>query len=416
MKTNVTTLFAGILALGTLGACSTTNQVSQQSSEVDPLYYTAQDRAASAPKMVKLNDKVTADYSKNEYQYADQSISSKTVNPDLVAEYRNDDNQNEGNDEYYVEDYNRPYSSYGNQPQIVNNYYGNSRRFSSFGSPFYGGGFHDPYNSFYDPFSPFNDPYYNSFAYGSPFYRPGFNMSFGLGFGSPFGWNRWNRFDRFGYGGGFYDPFWGPSLAYGGYGYGGYGGYYGRPNLVIINNGEYTPTTRRMSSGRTASTNSRIDRSTAASSTTQSRSDIRRPRTSSNSRSMITSSQNEAYKSDRRYSTSSGAAAYQRSQSRSNNQYGSSNSRSSQPRVAAPSRSSSRTYQRSNSSGRGSYTPSYGSSNSRTQSYGSSDRGSSFGRSSSPSPSRSYSSGSSSGSTRSYSSGASRSGGGSRRP
>ena len=111
MKTNVTTLFAGILALGTLGSCSTTSQYADANREVDPLYFNAEDRAAITPKVTQLNEKVTADYAKDKYEYSDQSLSSKTVNPDLIAEYQNSEVQADtegGNDEYYVEDYNRP--------------------------------------------------------------------------------------------------------------------------------------------------------------------------------------------------------------------------------------------------------------------------------------------------------------------
>ena len=123
MRTNVTTLFAGIIALGTLGACSTTSQITGTDPIAnDPMY--AQFRPSTQLEKVELNDKVTADYEKGQYAYQEQSLSSKTVNPDLVAEYQNDGQQASpegGNDEYYVEDFNRP-GAYGNQPQVVNNY------------------------------------------------------------------------------------------------------------------------------------------------------------------------------------------------------------------------------------------------------------------------------------------------------
>ena len=432
MKTHrTTTLLTGLVALGTLGACSTTSQLSETyPGNSDPMY--AQFRTP-APEAVALNRPVTADYNKGAYEFQDESLSSKTVNPDLVAQYQNDDqrvDEEQATDEYYVEEYNRP-GAYGNQPQVVNNFYGNPNRFGAFGGSGFGAGFYDP---FWGPGMGFHDPFWGpGMGFGSPWAqpwgRPGFNMSLGFGWGGGFGWNRWNRFGGFGGMYGMYDPFfdpWGPSMAYGGWGRPGWGrgfgawgpgGFYGGPNVLIVDNREFTPTTRRVSQGRTsAATNTRLGRS----STAQDRSGIRRSGTSSGSRS-ITSSQNDAYRNNdnRRYSTSSGAAAYQRTQTRANQRgnsryEGSSVSRSSQRPEYAPQRSNSRTYQRSNSSN-GSYRSSDGNRSSR--SYGSSNSGSSFGNSSSSSPSRSYSSGSS----RSYSSGGatrSSSGGrsGSRRP
>lgn len=416
MKTNITTLFTGLVALGTLGACSTTNQLGQtQLGDVDPMY--AQYRAPIA-EPVALNETVTADYQKGSYQYQDESLSSKTVNPDLVAQYQNDDqraDEAQGSDDYYVEDYNRP-GAYGNQPQVVNNFYGNPNRFSNFGSPFYGGGFYDP----------FYDPYYNSFAFGSPWAqpwgRPGFNMglSFGWGmggwgqpgWGSPFGFNRFNRFDRFGGYGGFYDPFWGNSMAYGGYGYGGYGygGFYGRPNVIIVNNGGEsnirTPYTR-------GTTNQVVSRSDQRSNYTRS-SQLTRSnsytKSGNNSRGRVsTASRNEAYSAPRASQTSPSSRSNSRTYVPQTNR---SVTRSANPSQSTRNRNYSRQYSNSGSSRNYSNSPSRSYSNSRgssnSRSYDSSSPSRSY--SSQGNSSRSYSNSPSGSSGRSYSSGSSSSG------
>ena len=426
MKTNITTLFTGLVALGTLGACSTTNQLGQtQLGDVDPMY--AQFRTPVA-EPVALNNKVTADYQKGDYQFQDESLSSKTVNPDLVAQYQNDDqraDEGEGNDDYYVEDYNRP-GAYGNQPQVVNNFYGNPNRFSTFGNPAFGAGFYDP---FWGPGMGFYDPFWGpGMGFGSPWAqpwgRPGFNvgLSFGWGmggWGSPFGWNRWNRFDRFGGMYGMYDPFWGPGMAYGGgWGYGGfgYGGFYGRPNVIIVNNESMANPRRRMVA-RSSDYNTSRSRVGSADNARRSSTSRTSRATSANGRSSyegrtrssysgranntagLTRSRNEAYNNNLRSNASA-----QPSRTRGNSNY------------ATPSRGSSSSYQRSSgrtpsysspsrtrSSGR-----SYGTSPSRsTRSYGNSR---SSGYSSGSSRSSSYGSSRSSGS---YSSGSSRSSGGS---
>ncbi len=433
MKTNIATLFTGLAALGTLGACSTTNQLGQtQLGDVDPMY--AQYRTPVAAP-IALNETVTADYSKGDYQFQDESLSSKTVNPDLVAQYQNGDqrsDEGQASDDYYVEEYNRP-GAYGNQPQTVNNFYGNPNRFSTFGSPFYGGGFYDP---FFDPFSPFNDPFWGpgmGMGFGSPWAqpwgRPGFNvgLSFGWGmggWGNPYGFNRWNRFDRFGGYGGFYDPFWGPSMAYGGWGRGmggwgqpgwGMGGFYGRPNVIVVNNGvenNYrTPYTRGttnqvVSRNGQRSNYSRDNRLVRSNSSTKS---------ANSSRGRVnTASRNEAYNAPRAsQSTTSSRRSSRTYVPQTNRSAASSANRSQSTRSRDYSRQSGSSRNYSNSPSRSSsYGTSRGSGNSR--SYGNSSRssGSSYGsRSSGSSYSRSSSGSSSSGS---YSRGSSSSSGSSR--
>lgn len=241
MKNYLITAFSGLTALGLLGACATTDQLSQY-SENDDMYFTAEDR--DLVEFTELNEPSEARYNrKGSYQYNEENYSSKNVNPDLIAEYQNDDNQVTDEAEYYVEEQDR---ISGNQPNVVNNYYG--QPYGSYGAPFY----NDPfYSSAYGGFGRFGrfgrfgyDPFFNSFA------RPGFNVGFGLGmaFGSPWGWRNpygFGGFGRpFGFGGygGFYDPFnpfygYAYNPYYGGFGYGGFG-YWNRPGIVIINNGE----------------------------------------------------------------------------------------------------------------------------------------------------------------------------------
>lgn len=239
-------VFSGLMAIGLLGSCATTDQLSQ-SGEYDDMYFTANDR--DLVEFTELNEPGKAKYNnKGSYQYKEDNYSRKNVNPDLIAEYQNNDNKQAADEsEYYVEEEDRVY---GNQPIINNNYYGQSH--GAYGAPFYNSPYQDPfYSSAYRGFGRFGrygyDPFYSSF------YRPGFNIGFGLGmtFGSPWGMGMRNPyygyggFGRpFGYGGfhdpfnSFYDPFYASAYGYNPY-YGGGGyGYWNRPGIIIVNNGE----------------------------------------------------------------------------------------------------------------------------------------------------------------------------------
>ena len=421
MKTHRTTLFTGLVALGTLGACSTTSQLGQtQLGDVDPMY--AQFRTP-APEAVALNQPVTADYNKGAYEFQDESLSSKTVNPDLVAQYQNDDqrvDEEQATDEYYVEEYNRP-GAYGNQPQVVNNFYGNPNRFGAFGGPGFGAGFYDP---FWGPGMGFYDPFWGpGMGFGSPWAqpwgRPGFNVSLGFGWGGGFGRNRWNRFGGFGGMYGMYDPFfnpWGPSMAYGGWGRGFgawgnpyWGGFYNQP-VVIVNNGESfyrrpvsSRNASRMNSSRVANGRSpaAIDRRARASSSSRtsrsqvadvarSRNEISQSRNSSYSRRSAVSPTSRNSRRSSSYAPARSSSSYSRD-SQGNRYSSPSRSRSySTPSYSSPSRGSSRSYGSSNSN----YSQGSRSSSSGSFSRGSSgsSRGSSYSQSSSG---RSSSSGSS---------------------
>ncbi len=228
-------ILSGLAAIGLLGmsACATTDQLSQY-DEGDDMYFNAKDR--NLVSFTALNESEKASYdNKGSYKYDDDNYSSKNVNPDLVAEYQNDNNKKaDDQGEYYVEEQDR---NYGNRPIINNNYYG--QPYGGYGNS----GFNNPY---YDPF--YSSAYGGFGGYGgfgrNSFFRPGLNIGMSFGFGSPFGWGRpyygYNGFGGFGnsYGyGGFYDPFSPFNDPYG-YAYNPYygGGYGYRPNVIIVNN------------------------------------------------------------------------------------------------------------------------------------------------------------------------------------
>lgn len=151
-----------------------------------------------------------------ETQYADGEIS----NPDYAAGGQQSSTVTEST-EYYDDDY--AYSA----------------RIRRFHQPYYRG-FGYGYNDFMyaDPFWYGGSPYYGNGFY-DPFYGPSYGyggfggsfMNINIGFGSPWGWgyNPW----RYGRGYGIYDSYYGG--GYGGYGYG-YGGYGGYPNYYVNNN------------------------------------------------------------------------------------------------------------------------------------------------------------------------------------
>ena len=126
--------------------------------EYDDMYFSHSDRKAE----LKKNDEVFAkntsvrnepQKSTSDYGAVDENYSSKNVNPEYIARYRDskDADSNEG-DSYYVEDYNRTgnTSDSNSDGKIINNYY---------------------YNSM-NPYYPFANSYsYNPYAYSS-FYDP----------------------------------------------------------------------------------------------------------------------------------------------------------------------------------------------------------------------------------------------------
>lgn len=419
MKTYLISTLSSLAALVLMGACATSDQY-VQNQEYDDLYFTAKDR--NMVEVTKLNEPNKAQYNnKGSYIFDQESYSSKNVNPDLITQYQNQENEAvEGEGEYYVEEYERADYQTHDQPRITNNFYG--QPYSTFGNSFYGRGFHDPfYSSFYDPFySSFYDPFWG------PSYRPGFSARFNLGFafGSPWGYRPYSPWgSRMGWGSPYgygYDPFY--ASYYDPYYSGFYNGYYGRPGVVIINNnGEGLRSNRLTTYGRSPMRTSRLTndatnetrRTVRNSAGTASNNDRvvanERTRSSYGTRSARTSSENvtKTYNElnqrrssstsvNRDYSSATPAARSNRSytpadatRSRSGNSGSYTRTRSSRPSNYSNSPSYERS--RSNSYGRSS-SPSYGSSPSRSSS------GSSYGTRSSGSYN---SSGNTSGSSRS---------------
>lgn len=264
MKTHLMSTLSGLATLALMGSCATTDQYAQ-AQEYDDMYFTANDR--NTVEITKLNEPGKAQYdNKGSYVFEQKSYSGKNVNPDLIAQYENQEVEAEEEAAYYVSEFEREdYKTY-ERPQVVNNFYG--RPYSTFGNPFYSGAgaFHDPfYSSFYDPFysaydpyGSFYDPFFGRPAWGRPGFRTGLSLS--LAFGNTWGSPRWrNPYAGFRSPWG-YDPF--MSSYYNPYYSGLYNGYgYGlRPNnIVIINNGE-APGSRRLTTyGRSPMRSSRVD-------------------------------------------------------------------------------------------------------------------------------------------------------------
>jgi hypothetical protein len=423
MKTYLTRFAFGLAGLTLMSACATSDQFAQ-TSEYDDLYFTASDR--NTVEFTKLNDPKKADYQQGSYVFDQQSYSSKNVNPEYIAKYNagNQLNQEESvaqNEEYYVEEFEREdYMPSGNQPQVVNNFYGPA---STFGNPAFGGGWGA--SPFFDPFlmDPFYDPFWgpSAFAGAGWGWRPGFNMgiSMGFGWGRP-GWGFGNAWAYRPWRDPFFSP-WGFRNGYAmGFNDGFYGSYWNRPGVVIINNNENLGVNRRLvTNGRNIQRVSRAttprsnatvrgrsvaDRNAAVTRGTTNRTNAR---TSSNRD--FTRSQNEYYQRSRANARSAESSRVYRSTtpaSRSSRSFSTTeaarSSRSStytRSRSTSPSRSSYGTNSRSGSYSRGSYgntrssSPSYNS-GSRSRSSGS------YGGSSSGSYSRGSSSGSSSGGSR----------------
>ena len=171
------------------------------SSEDDGVYYSAKDRTTAAVRTVPA-----------------PASTDEAANPDYNGGSSSSPaRKGSGSDQYYDESYTymqglrntspgvnyyAPYSPYTTLSYGVGAFGGYGGGFGGYSPYGYGGGFYDP---FYSPYSSFYSPY----GYGS-------GLSIGFGFGRPFGYG---GFGGYGYGNGFYDPYY----------YGGsYGGYYGR--------------------------------------------------------------------------------------------------------------------------------------------------------------------------------------------
>ncbi len=162
------------------------------SQEYDDMYFSHSDRKAEEKQnteVVASNKQPQENVTQNVEQYGpvEDNYSSKNVNPDYIARYRDSKDitsDTTNNDSYYVEDYNRNNASDKNG-SVINNYYYNSP-YSAFGgySPYYG---FNSYNSlFMDPYWGFSPSWSFGLGYNYGF-MPGLSM--GLYFGNTWGYN-----------------------------------------------------------------------------------------------------------------------------------------------------------------------------------------------------------------------------------
>ena len=261
-----------LLSLAIIGLMIASANVSFSQDEYDDMYFNPKDRkevkfkedAAKSSvttesfenkaiaKNTTQSDVINPTYSPSEYGNLEENYSTKTVNPEYIARYKNNPKEStvteevtEG-DSYYDDYYERTVmpgeteqSTDKKKYAYPSSYYGGSNAAmrsrmyaNSYYDPFMGGGFgpsmsfglgysfgympgfsmnigygtgmgyggYNPYG-FYDPFSPFGNPYYMS-RYYDPFY-------------SPWAYDPYYSSMRYGYGRpGYYCP----SPYYGGYG------------------------------------------------------------------------------------------------------------------------------------------------------------------------------------------------------
>lgn len=219
------------LALLTLGSCAGTAALS--STENDGVYYSSKDRTTQNARAVASTT-----------QPAETASGDDITNPEYNGQ-RNG-SSSAGSTEYYDDDY--AYSSRirrFHQPYYRGFGYGYNDFI--YADPFWYGG-----PAFYSPWGPnfgFHDPFWGPSFYGGSF------VNINIGFGNPYwGWGRpWRN--GFGYGGGFYDGFYGnPYSGFygGGFGYGGVN-YYGVGGGVgTVRNVRYGPRTSRSAEATTA--------------------------------------------------------------------------------------------------------------------------------------------------------------------
>lgn len=293
--------------------------------ETDDLYFMASDARVATEFAVNNNNPNNFQRlnQTTQEEFQQENFSARNVNPEYIARYQAESNTaDEGSvyfDDNQVADNNPNINIYNNYSSNPGNNFNSGFGGSPFFNPMMMGGF-SPWGMGMGGFSPWGMGMYDPF-WGGGFgmmpgmgfgFRPGFNMSIGLGFG--FG-NRWMH-PGFGWGGGFYDPFFprfgmGFGGLYSGFGYGGFGyGGFGRPIYVLpgseFNNRQITRGTRpTRGSSLAPSTGAR---SSALAAPTNSRAAARRDATSSgrtltstpssrNARTDFGSSQNDYYNS-----------------------------------------------------------------------------------------------------------------------
>ncbi len=157
--------------------------------ETDDMYFSRSDRKAElkSNELVAKNtqQKVTDEPAKNPDQYGaiDQSYSTRNVNPEYIARYRDSKDaatdvsvDSSADNSYYVEDFNRNNTPTDKNGSITNNYYGNPYTPYSY-YPSYG-----MYNMYgMNPYSSFYSPGWNfgmNYSFG---YMPGWSMGFSYG-------------------------------------------------------------------------------------------------------------------------------------------------------------------------------------------------------------------------------------------
>ena len=228
MKNIKSIKYLGVVAVFGLASCS--SSYSALKGESDDLYFMASDAEVATEFAVQNNNAKKFKELKqiNPEEFAQESFSAKNVNPEYIAKYQSDNASNEAGTVYFddAEGTVTTQQGEGGDINIYNNFRGNTGN-SNFNSPWmmnpwmmssmYMGGF-SPWGM-YDPF------------WGPGFgFRPGLSLSLGFGmgygFGSRFGMGFGNPW-RYGYGS-FYDPFYNPYYGYG-YGY----GFHNRPIIVI---------------------------------------------------------------------------------------------------------------------------------------------------------------------------------------
>jgi hypothetical protein len=228
------------LILSLTAACIVGTVAAQEN---DDMYFSSKDRAKlNAKRAVENTARYSAtanveDEPEEEIVNPTDSYSARNVNPEYVSRSNSEVAQSD-NEDYFVTDYR--YANANNFNDFNNNYnnWANSQWYNN---SYYGRPMNSPASYYYNSWNnPWSSPYYQSGWYGSLSYYSGspyYGNSWGYGNSWDYGYGGWGNPYYGNYGGG-----WGSSWSMGmgmGYGYGGGwgGGYYGRPNVIIINEG-----------------------------------------------------------------------------------------------------------------------------------------------------------------------------------
>ncbi|MDZ7606364.1 MAG: hypothetical protein U5K79_12435 [Cyclobacteriaceae bacterium] len=245
--------------------------------EYDDMYFTKSDRKTVKVEAKRTNSSEVSAPSYKEAVSTTESVSSKNINPEYIARYKeteSDDESAYSNQDYFVEDYNKDslntrqidYAALNTRDQMSQsnqnrNYSYPSWGFSPFMSMGYGMGYGMPYGYGYDPFMMGYGPSYSmGFGFGSGFY-PSMSMSIGMAWGTGYNpWGGWGTYPYSPYGMYGYDPFaygfgypsyYGSRFSpYSGFGMYGMNSFYGNNRPIYVINGSeqnqmYKPRTNR---------------------------------------------------------------------------------------------------------------------------------------------------------------------------